>query len=299
MTPLRIALSGASGMLGGALLTALAADGHTLTRLLRRAPRGPGELRWDPARGDLDAAALEGLDAVIHLSGENIAAGRWNAARKARLRTSRVGSSALLASRLATCARPPRALLCASAVGFYGDRGDERLDEGSAAGQGFFPALCRDWEAAASPAAAAGIRVVHLRFGVLLGAEGGALGRMLPIFRLGLGGPLGSGRQWLSWLSLEDATRAVRFALANESLAGPVNLVSPAPVRQRDFARALGRALHRPALLPAPAFALRLLLGEMADAALLASAAVHPGRLEAAGFTWRHPRLDDALAAVL
>ncbi|MBM4116319.1 TIGR01777 family protein, partial [bacterium] len=264
-----------------------------------RSAAGPAEIAWDPARGALDPAGLEDLAALVHLGGAGIAEGRWTPARKRLLRESRLASTALLAETLARLARPPRAFLCASAVGIYGDAGETPVDEGSPPGRGFLAELARDWEAACAPARAAGIRVVNLRLGTVLAREGGALARLAPLARLGLGGPLGSGRQYLSWIALEDLVAALRFCLEREDIAGPVNLVAPDPRRQVDFARALGRTLGRPALVPAPGFALRLLLGEMAGELLLTGAAVRPARLEAAGFRWRWPRLEGALADLL
>lgn len=295
----RIALAGASGLVGKALAAALAAEGVALQRLVRRPAERAEEIAWDPARGAIDAAALEGLDALVHLGGAGIGEARWTPARKRLLRESRLASTALLAETLARAARPPRVFLCASAVGIYGDAGDTPVDETSPPGRGFLAELARDWEAACAPARAAGIRVVNLRLGSVLAREGGLLARLAPLYRLGLGGPLGSGRQYLSWIALEDLVAALRFCLAREDIAGPVNLVAPAACRQRDFARALGRALGRPAILPAPGAALRLLLGEMAGELLLAGAAVRPARLAAAGFRWRWPQLDGALPALL
>jgi len=297
--PLAVAIAGGGGLIGGALQAGLAAAGCAPRRLVRRPARSAGEIAWDPARGELDPAALGGLDALIHLGGESIAAGRWTPARKRALRASRLASTRLLAETLARSPRPPRAFLCASAVGIYGDAGESPVDESSPPGRGFLAELARDWEAAASPARAAGLRVVHLRIGTVLSRKGGALARLLPLYRLGLGGPLGSGRQFMSWIALADLVAAIRFCLEREDLAGPVNLVAPAPCRQADFARALGRALGRPTVLPVPAFALRSLLGEMAQGLLLDGAAVRPARLEAAGFCWQHPDLDAALAALL
>ena len=293
----RVLVSGARGLIGSALLPGLRAQGHEVVVLTRRAT-GPGEVGWDPSRGRLEARSLEGFDAVVHLAGEPLAA-RWTPARKALIRESRVAGTRLLAGRLAGVARPPRVLVSVSAIGFYGDRGEEPLDEASPPGTGFLPGVCRAWEEAAAPAAGRGIRVVHPRLGLVLTPWGGALARMLPAFRLGLGGPLGDGRAWWSWVTLDDVLAVFQRALADESLAGPVNVVAPGAVRSGDFARALGRALGRPALLPVPALALRLLFGEMADGALLASARVTPARLQAAGYGFRFPGLEDALRHLL
>ena len=299
--PSRVVLSGASGMLGGSLRRALAALGTPTLQLVRSETAAQGQLPWNPAatRAVADPGALEGCAAAIHLSGANVAGQRWTAAYRREMMASRVDSTRALATLLAGLRTPPQALLVASAVGYYGDRGDELLDETSLPGKGFFADLCRQWEAAAQPAVEAGIRVVHLRFGVVLGPGPGALARMLPIFRLGLGGRLGSGRQWMSWISVEDAMRALLFALETPSLVGPVNLTAPSPVTNAEFTRELARQLRRPACLPAPAFALRLALGQMADEALLASARAVPSRLQAAGFRFAHPTVDKALAAAL
>jgi len=294
-------LSGASGMLGTALRQALAERDARVLQLVRGNPVGAGQLRWNPMVEDAvaDSAPLEGLGTAIHLSGASLAAHRWSPAYKRELWLSRVESTRALAVTLAGLREPPATLLVASAIGFYGSRGDESLDETSGAGSGFMADLCREWEAAAQPAVEAGIRVVHLRLGVVLGREGGALAKMLPLFRLGLGGRLGSGRQWMSWISLEDAVAAILFAMDTPALSGPVNLTAPQPVTNAEFTRALARAVHRPAMLPAPAFALRIALGEMADEALLASARVVPSRLAGAGFAFANPTVGEALAAAL
>lgn len=298
---LNIVMTGASGLIGSALRPVLQADGHILIPLPRVSKRaGPPAARaWDPEKGAFPSAALEGADAAIHLAGESIAAWRWTAAKKERIRNSRVAGTRQLCEALARLPRPPRVLVAASAIGYYGNRGDEILDEGSAPGSGFFPDLCRDWEAATRPAAEAGIRVVNLRFGVVLSRAGGALPRMLPPFRLGLGGPLGDGRQFMSWIALDDAVGAIRHALRDETLRGPVNAVSPQPVTNREFARALGGILHRPTFFRVPAFVLKGALGEMAGPLLLASARVAPRKLEAAGYTFRFRDLDAALRQAL
>jgi hypothetical protein len=294
-------LSGASGMLGTAVQRALALRNLPILQLVRRDPVAAGQLQWDPAAVSPipKPELLENLAAAIHFSGANLAAHRWSNAYKREMTVSRVQSTRALAAALAHLRRPPQALLAASAVGVYGDRGDELLDETSAPGSGFLAELCQQWEAATQPAAEAGIRVVHLRFGVVLGSGPGALAQMVPLFRLGLGGPLGSGRQWMSWISLADAVAAILFLLDTPSLAGPVNLTAPDPVPNAAFTRALARRLRRPALLRVPAFALRLALGEMADEALLASARAFPSRLTTAGFRFAHPTVDAALAEAL
>ena len=297
LAPMRIAITGASGMVGTALTPFLTAQGHTVVPVSRRAL--PGGIQWDPEAGVIRAADFEGLDAVIHLAGENIAAARWTTARKAALRGSRVGPTALLARTLAGLARPPRALLSVSAIGIYGDRGDERLTEASALGHDFLGELGAAWERAADPAADAGIRVVHPRFGIILTPEGGALAKLLPVARLGLNGPLGGGQQWMSWIALDDVLGALHHVLAHEAIHGAVNTVAPTAVRNRDFAHTLGHVLGRPAFLPVPATALKLLFGEMAEATLLGSAHVVPGVLEATAYRFRYPTLDAALRHLL
>jgi uncharacterized protein (TIGR01777 family) len=314
-----VLLSGGSGWLGGALQRALAGRGVPVLQLVRtgevklaEAPESnarskallvavPGQFPWNPAANPpiVHRVVVEGLRAAIHLSGANAAGHRWSPAYKREMWASRVRSTHALATVLAGLKNPPKVLLVASATGIYGNRGDELLDEDSAPGAGFLADLCREWEEAAQPAVAAGIRVVHLRFGVVLGPGGGALAKMLPLFRLGLGGRLGDGRQWMSWIGLTDAMGAMLFALENEAIAGPVNLTASEPVTNAEFTRALGRAVHRPALLPAPAFALRLAVGEMADEALLASARVMPKKLTEAGFVFAQPTVDAALAAAI
>jgi uncharacterized protein (TIGR01777 family) len=286
-------------MLGSALRRSLGSE-FDVPRLVRRAAASGAEVEWHPgaSRPFAQTDLLEGLTAAIHLSGANVAGRRWTAAYKREMVESRVGSTRALAMALAELREKPQVLLVASGTGIYGDRGDEWLDESSAAGSGFLAELCRDWEEAAKPAADAGIRVVHLRCGLVMGA-GGALARMLPIFRLGLGGALGNGRQWMSWIALADLVAAVRFVLGNASLSGPINIVTPNPVTSAGFARALGRVVKRPAVLPAPAFALRLAFGEMADEALLAGQRVVPKKLVDAGFVFQHPEIEGALRAAI
>lgn len=293
-----IILSGGSGILGSAVRHALEKRGNRILQLLRRVPAAEGQLQWNP---DADPpiqnpAALEGSLAAIHLSGANIAAHRWTHAYRRELAASRIDSTRRLATALAALRRPPQSLLVASAIGIYGDRGDEILDESSEPGTGFLADLCRRWEAAAKPAADAGIRVVHLRFGVVLGSGPGALQRMLPPFRLGLGARLGSGRQWTSWIGRADAIAVVLFALDRNVLSGPLNVTAPQPVTNADFTRALARQLRKPAFLRVPAFAVRMLFGQIADEALLASARVQPAKLLAAGFRFAMPEIDQALA---
>ena len=297
---LRVLVTGATGFVGSALVTTLVEAGHRVDRLSRRAPApGTTDVQWDPTRGQLDSRALEGIDAVVHLAGESIARARWTRMVKERIRRSRVEGTRLLAETLGRLARPPRALVAASAVGYYGNRGETPLVEESPPGEGFLPEVCRAWEAAADPARAAGIRVVHLRFGLILAKHGGALPRMLLPFRLGLGGVVGNGHQYWSWIALADVIRVIELALALDGLAGPVNAVAPAPVTNREFTRALGRALGRPMVVPFPAPAVRLLLGEMGQALLLDSTRVLPRRLDRAAFRFRHPEIEGALRAML
>lgn len=297
---MRVAVTGSTGLIGSALVEALRSTDHTVLRLVRRKPAAEDERAWDPEDASLDPAVLTGVDAVVHLAGAGIGDRRWTAARRHELVSSRVGSTALLARAIADMATPPSLLLCASAIGIYGDRGDEVLTERSAPGSGFLAELCQRWEEAAAPAAAAGVRTVQARSAIVLSDRGGALGRQLPLFRLGLGGRLGSGAQWTSWVSLDDEVRALCFVVENEEISGPVNVAGPEPVRNSEFTAALGRALHRPAALTVPAFALRLALGRgLVEEALLASQRVRPAVLEAAGFTFAHVDIDTAFAALL
>jgi hypothetical protein len=295
-----IAISGSSGLIGSALLRRLEAQGDRVLRLVRSRPAaGANEIAWDPARGTIDATRLEGVDAVVNLAGETIAAWPWSTARKARIRESRLQATTLLARTLAGLTRRPRVLVSASAVGYYGDRGAMPLDETSPAGTGFLADTCVEWEAAAEPAVRAGIRVVYPRIGMVLSREGGALAPLLLPFRFGLGGPIGSGRQYMSWIALDDLTGAIAHAISTDALQGAVNAVAPRPVTNAEFTRALGRAVRRPVILPFPAFAARLVLGEMADELLLSSARALPARLLATGFAFRHPEIDSALGAAL
>ena len=298
---MRLAITGSTGLVGSAVVTVLSAAGHEVVRLVRRTP-APGEkaVRWDPGKGEVDAAGLEGINAVIHLAGENVGSGRWTPARKAAIRDSRVNGTRLLCDALTGLSRPPKTLVCASAVGYYGDRGEESLTEESPPGTGFLAEVCREWEAASAPAARKGIRVVALRLGMVLSPKGGALPRMLPLFRAGLGGVIGDGRQYVGWVVLDDLPHIILHALQRGDLSGPVNAVAPRPVTNREFTKALGKALSRPTPLPVPAFALRLAVGrEMADALLLASARVVPRRLEESGYRFRFPELGGALRHLL
>lgn len=307
---MKILVSGSTGMIGTSVVAALSRDGHAICRLQRpesTEPRnaalsasGPGQsVRWDPLGGTFDSAAAESADAVIHLAGASIGEGRWTAARKRLLRSSRVDVTRHLVSGLAKLARPPRVFISASAMGYYGDRGEEQLTEQSAPGHDFLAALARDWEAEAARAEQFGARAVMLRFGLILARDGGALARMLLPFRLGLGGRLGSGQQWMSWLTLGEAVGMIRYALENVGVRGAVNAVTPNPVRNREFTAVLGRVLHRPTIFPAPAFVLRLALGEMADALLLGSSRLIPQELQTLSYRFLHPELEPALGALL
>ncbi len=298
--PLQIALSGASGLVGSALVALVEAEGHTVRRLVRGEPRqSEGEIGWDPAGGRLQPTDLDGVDAVIHLAGESIASGRWTDEKRRRIRDSRVGSTRLMADTLARMEQPPKVMLCASAVGYYGDRGEETLAEDAAGGRGFLAETCRQWEEATRPAREAGIRVANLRFGMVLSPRGGALRQMLPWFRLGLGGRLGCGRQYWSWVGIDDSASAIYHVLTHTDLSGPINLTAPEPVTNRQFTAILARVVHRPALFPAPAAALRLALGTMADELLLASARAVPERLLKSGYSFRHTNLESALRHLL
>jgi len=294
-----ILVSGSHGLIGSALVPALAARGHQIVRLVRqRDSHLPDEVAWDPAAGRIDAPALEGIEAAVHLAGANIGALRWTAARKALIRESRIAGTRLLAETLARLRRKPQVLACASATGYYGSRGEEILLEESTPGTGFLAEVCRDWEGAAAPARDGGIRVVHLRSGIVLSPSGGALAALLPIFRMGLGGRLGSGRQFMSWITLNDEVEAIIHVLSQGAVHGPVNFVSPHPVTNREFTATLGRVLRRPALLPVPSPALWIALGEVAGE-LLGSQRVHPARLLAAGYAFRNPDLEAGLRALL
>lgn len=295
---MRILVTGASGLIGRRLVPALAADGHTVFRLVRARPREGREFRWDPETGIMDPAALAGCDAVIHLAGASIAA-RWDDERRVQIRESRVASTRLLAARIGRAVPRPATWLCASAVGIYGDRGEEVLSEASGPGRGFLADVVRAWESESAPASQLGVRVVHLRLGIVLTREGGALPPLVRPFRLGVGGPLGNGRQWMSWITLDDAIDAVRHALEHQDLAGPVNVVGPAPVTNRQLARALGGVLGRPAWMPVPAWALRMALGPMGEELLLFSQRVVPARLRASGFSFAHPAIEGALRHAL
>ncbi len=297
---MNILISGGSGLIGGALRARLAERGDRVVRLVRdEASAGVDAVLWNPGSDDLSTERLGDIDAVIHLAGENIAAGRWNAARKARIMESRRKGTRLLAETVAGMTPKPGVFVSASAVGYYGDRGDEILTEESSTGSGFLSEVCQTWERSTQPAEAAGIRVARLRFGVVLSLRGGALKKMLTPFRLGLGGPIGGGRQWMSWIALDDAVAAVLHVLDHPEAAGALNVVSPNPVTNAEFTKALAGILRRPAIWPIPGVAVKALFGEMGEATVLASSRALPGRLEASGFEFRHPDLEGALAQSL
>jgi uncharacterized protein len=302
---MRILVSGSTGFLGTALVETLEGQGHSIARLVRpgtsqKSAAGAREqaVPWDPVSRQFDTAGAEGADALIHLAGASIAGGRWNAARKELLRTSRIDATRHLIGALAKLQRPPRVIVAASAIGYYGNRGDETLTEASAPGNDFLAGLCREWESETARGAEFGARVVNLRFGIILAAHGGALPRMALPFKLGAGGRLGDGRQWMSWLTLQETVGIIQFALTSSGLTGPVNAVTPNPVRNKEFTEVLAKTLHRPAVFPAPAFALRLALGEMADALLLISQKVIPSKLADSGYVFLQPSLASALAEV-
>jgi len=298
--PQTIVVTGASGMIGKPLVSAFEGAGHRVIRAVRGTVRDPkAEMAWDPATGNIDRDELIGADAIVHLAGANIAGKRWTPAYKQLLIDSRVDGTTLLSEAIASLDSKPRVLACASAIGYYGDRGDNMLDESAPSGDGFLPELCMQWERACQAARDAGIRVVNMRLGVVLSPTGGALAQMLTPFKLGVGGILGNGRQHFSWISLLDAVRAIQHVVDNDSLSGPVNLVSPQPVTNREFTKTLGKVLGRPTLLPMPAFAARLLFGEMADALLLASARVEPKSLQESQFEFQHSELEPALRHLL
>lgn len=299
-TPQTILVTGSNGLIGAALVAALEADGHQVVRAVRRPIKdSQKEIHWNPATGQIDHDRLEGLDAVVHLAGASIAGKRWTSAYKKELLDSRTQGTALLSKAIAGLKRKPAVFACASAIGLYGDRGNEQLTESSPVGNGFLPEVCLQWEQACEAARDAEIRVVNMRFGVVLSPDGGALAKMLTPFKLGAGGILGNGQQYFSWIALADAIQAIQFVLNTAALTGPVNLVSPHPVTNRDFTKTLGQALSRPTIFPMPAFAARLLFGEMADALLLASARVVPQKLANAGYDFQYPTLEATLRHLL
>lgn len=297
---MKILISGSHGLIGSALIQLLTAEGHEVIRLVRHQPTsGASEIEWHPNKGVIDSEQLEGLDAVVHLAGEGIASGRWTGEKKRAILESRVKGTGLLARSLAKLARAPSVFVSASGIGYYGNRGDELLNEKSTQGDDFLAHVCQEWEKAATPATEQGIRTVFARFGIILDAKGGALARMLTPFRMGIGGRIGNGKQWMSWMALDDAVGAIRFLLHDTLVSGPVNFVTPFPVTNAEFTKTLGHVLSRPTLFPIPAFAVRLAFGELADAALLSGQRVEPAVLQARGFGFSLPRLEMALRKIL
>jgi uncharacterized protein (TIGR01777 family) len=295
---MNVLVSGATGLIGSALRSELESKGHSVIVLSRSQPSSEDTIRWDPSRGRIDASRLEGIDAVVHLAGESIV-GRWTEEKKRKIRASRVQGTRLLAETIAGLPEKPRAMVCASGINYYGDRGNELLREESEPGDAFLSEVVKEWEAAADPAREAGIRVANLRFGVVLSPEGGALGATLPIFKLGGGGKVGSGNQWWSWVVLDDVVGALVHALENDSVEGPINIVAPNPLTNAEYTKVLGDVLNRPTLLPVPAPAIRAVLGQVADELLLASMRVEPAKLKETGYEFRYPELEGALRHLL
>ena len=295
---MKILIGGSHGLVGTALIKSLETMGHEVFRLVRYAPHSKTEVEWSPDRYSIALARIEGFDAVVNLAGESIAE-RWTDEKKRRIRESRVKGAKLLGDALANLTVRPKTFICASAIGYYGNRGDEILTESSAPGDDFLADVCQKWEEATALATEKGIRVVNTRFGVILDTEGGALKKMLPPFRMGVGGKIGSGKQWMSWIALDDVVGGIQFALANDSIKGPVNFVAPNPVTNAEFTKTLGQALSRPTLFPMPGFAVKLLFGEMGEALLLGSERVAPKRLTAEGYEFRFSQLEPALAHIL
>jgi len=296
---MKILIGGSHGLVGTALIKSLETEGHEIFRLVRHAPTSKTEVEWSPDRYSIALARIEGFDAVVNLAGESIAEGRWTDDKKRRIRESRVKGTKLLGDALANLAIPPKTFVCASAIGYYGNRGDELLTEASAAGDDFLAKVCAEWEDATALATEKGIRVVNARFGVILDTNGGALKKMLPPFRMGVGGKVGSGKQWMSWIALDDVVGGIQFALANDSTKGPVNFVAPVPVTNAEFTKTLGSVLSRPTIFPIPAFAIKLLFGEMGEALLLGGQRVAPERLVAEGYEFSYPQLEQALVHIL
>ena len=296
---MKILIGGSSGLVGTALIKSLEADGHKIFRLVRHAPGSEAEVEWSPDRYSIALAMIEGFDAVVNLAGESIAEGRWTEEKKGRIRESRVKGTKLLGDALANLTNRPKTFICASAIGYYGNRGDEILNENSGPGDDFLADVCVDWEKATALATEKGIRVLNARFGVILDAHGGALAKMLPPFRMGVGGKIGSGKQWMSWIALDDVVGALKFALINEMLSGPANFVAPNPVTNSEFTKTLGKVLSRPTLFPIPAFGVRLVFGEMADALLLSSQRVEPEQLKKTGYQFQYSQLSEALGHAL
>lgn len=295
---MNILMTGSNGLVGSYLWPRFIANGHQVKRLVRREPASDNEYYWDPDT-TLDATSLKGVDCVVHLAGESLAEGRWTAEKKARIRDSRVKGTQLLCETIADLPNAPKIFVCASAIGYYGDRGEEILTEESSAGTGFLPDVCKEWEEATNIAKQKGLRVANLRFGLILSSHGGALKKMLPPFRMGLGGKVGSGDQYYSWIAIDDVAGVIDQILKQETLEGPINIVSPNPVRNSEFTKALGKVLRRPTIFPIPAFAARKAFGEMADALLLASVRVHPEKLLSNNYIFRYPEIEGAFDHVI
>ena len=291
---MKIAIAGSSGLVGSALIPILQSGGNQITRLVRSSPK-PGEIEWHPNQDEVNPQRLEGFETIINLAGENIAGGRWTDEQKRKIRVSRINGTHLLSESIAKMTSKPGAFICASATGIYGDRDDETLDEQSETGGGFLAGVCREWEQATEPASKAGVRVVNLRMGPILARDGGMLSKLLTPFKMGMGGKVGSGKQYISWVALDDAVNAIKLAIDDKSIQGPINIVSPNPVTNEEFTKTLGHVLNRPTALAMPAFAARLAFGEMADEMLLASQKVMPNRLNQAGFQFRYPTLESAM----
>ncbi len=296
---MKILISGSHGLVGTALIKSLEADRHEIFRLVRHYPHSPSEIEWSPERYSIALSMIEGFDAVVHLAGESIAEGRWTDEKKKRIRESRVKGTRLLGDALANLTQQPRVMISASAIGYYGNRGDETLTETSSPGDDFLSEVCVEWEKATDMAKEKGIRTVNARFGIILDKDGGALKKMLPPFKMGIGGRIGDGKQWMSWIALDDVIGGIKFSLTNDSMQGPVNFVAPNPVRNAEFTKTLGRVLSRPTIFPIPAFGVRLVFGEMADALLLASQRVDCARLNDIGYEFKHASLEGALTHVL
>ena len=296
---MKVLASGAKGLVGDALIKSLSKDGHQCVSLVRRPSKNESEIEWHPNQGNLDIEKLEGFDVVVHLAGESIASGRWTDEKKKKIIDSRVQGTTLLSDALAKLSNPPATFISASAIGYYGNRGDELLTEQSAPGDDFLAEVCKAWEKATSASEARGIRTIHARFGIILDTKGGALKQMLTPFRMGVGGKVGEGKQWMSWIALDDVVRGLKYLLEKPSMKGAVNLVAPHPVTNAEFTKVLGRAISRPTIFPMPAFAARLVFGEMADALLLSSAKVQPKVLREFGFEFESPTLQGALAKIL
>lgn len=294
---MNVLVSGSSGFIGTAVTAALAAGGHSVRRLVRHEPKAADELRWDPSSGRLEPSALEGIDAVVHLSGETVA-GRWTGSKKRRILDSRVRSTEALAGAIAASECKPAVMVCASAIGYYGNRGEELLTEDSGPGRGFLADVVRQWEQATAAAAEAGTRVVNTRFGIVLSPSGGMLGQLLMPFKLGVGGPLGNGRQYMSWVTIDDVVAAIMHSLTRDELSGPLNVTAPNPVTNREFTKTLGAVLHRPTVVKVPGFALKLVVGEFSEEAL-GSLRVSPARLRESGYQFRFEQLEGALRHVL